>query len=156
MDGGAWWAAVHGVAKSRTRLSDLTFTFCFHALEKEMATHSSVLALRAPGTGEPGGLPSMGSHRLEHDWSDLAAAAAGHFPQDPPSLCTIMWLLCFSVDYLCYSVRPLFPAPLTRVVSPDCSLSKMKVTASLHFTSTSTSQLLPFTVLRIRTDTFYS
>ena len=76
MGGGAWWAAVHGVAKSRTRLSDLTFTFHFHALEKEMATHSSVLAWRIPGTGEPGGLPSMGSHRVGHDWSDLAAAAA--------------------------------------------------------------------------------
>ena len=62
MDGGAWWAAVHGVAKSRTRLSDFTFTFHLHALEKEMATHSSVLAWRIPGTGEPGGLPSMGSH----------------------------------------------------------------------------------------------
>ena len=62
MDGGAWWAAVHGVAKSRTRLSDFTFTFDFHALEKEMATHSSVLAWRIPGTGEPGGLPSMGLH----------------------------------------------------------------------------------------------
>jgi len=58
MDEGAWWAAVHGVAKSRTRLSDFTFTFHFHALEKEMATHSSVLAWRIPGTGEPGGLPS--------------------------------------------------------------------------------------------------
>ena len=76
MDGGAWWAAVHEVAKSRTRLSDFTFIFHFHALEKEMATHSSVLALRIPGTGEPGGLPSMGSHRVGHDWSDLAAAAA--------------------------------------------------------------------------------
>ena len=74
MDGGAWWAAVHGVAKSQTRLSDLTFTFHCHALEKEMATHSSVLAWRIPGTGEPGGLPSMGSHRVGHDWSDLAAA----------------------------------------------------------------------------------
>ena len=62
MDGGAWWAAVHGVAKSRTRLSDFTFTFHFHALEKEMATQSSVLAWRIPGTCEPGGLPSMGSH----------------------------------------------------------------------------------------------
>ena len=60
MGGGAWWAAVRGVAKSRTRLSDFTFTFHFHALEKEMATHSSVLAWRIPGTGEPGGLPSMG------------------------------------------------------------------------------------------------
>ena len=76
MDGGAWWAAVHGVAKSRTRLSDFTFTSHFHALEKEMATHSSVLAWRIPGTGEPGELPSMGSHRVGHDWSDLAAAAA--------------------------------------------------------------------------------
>ena len=65
MDGGAWWAAVHGVTKSRTRLSDFTFTFHFHALEKEIATHSSVLAWRIPGTGEPGGLPSMGSHRVE-------------------------------------------------------------------------------------------
>ena len=61
MDGEAWWAAVHGVAKSRTRLNDFTFTFHFHALEKEMATHSSVLAWRIPVTGEPGGLPSMGS-----------------------------------------------------------------------------------------------
>ena len=65
MDGGAWWAAVHGVAKSQTRLSNFTFTF--HALEKEMATHSSVLAWRIPGTGEPGGLPSLGSHRVGHD-----------------------------------------------------------------------------------------
>ena len=67
MDGGAWWAAVHGVTKSRTRLSDLTFTFHFLALEKEMATHSSVHAWRIPGTGEPGGLPSMRSHRVGHD-----------------------------------------------------------------------------------------
>ena len=67
MGGGAWWAAVHGVAKSQTRLSDVTFTFHFHALEKEMATHSSVLAWRIPGTGEPGGLPSMGSHRVGQD-----------------------------------------------------------------------------------------
>ena len=75
MEGGAWWAAVHGVAEGRTRLSDFTFTFHFHALEKKMATHSSVLSWRIPGTGEPGGLPSMGSHRVRHDWSDLAAAA---------------------------------------------------------------------------------
>ena len=67
MDGGAWKAAVHGVSEGRTRLSALTFTFHFHALEKEMATHSSVLAWRVPGTGEPGGLPSMGSHRVGHD-----------------------------------------------------------------------------------------
>ena len=74
MDGGAWWAAVHGVVRSRTQLSDFTFTFHFYALEKEMATHSSVLAWRIPETGEPGGLPSLGSHRVGHDWSNLAAA----------------------------------------------------------------------------------
>ena len=67
MDGGAWRAAVRGVARSRTRPSDFTFTFPFHALEKEMATYSSVLAWRIPGTGEPGGLPSMGLHRVGHD-----------------------------------------------------------------------------------------
>ena len=67
MHGGAWWAAVHGVEKSRTRLSDFTFIFHFHALEKGMATHSSVLAWRIPGTGEPGGLPSVGLHRVGHD-----------------------------------------------------------------------------------------
>ena len=67
MGGGAWKAAVHGVAKSGTRLSDFTFTFHFDALEKGMATHSSVLAWRIPGTGEPGGLPSVGSHRGGHD-----------------------------------------------------------------------------------------
>ena len=67
MDRGASWAAVHEVARSQTRLSNITFTFHFHALEKEMATHSSVLAWRIPGTGEPGGLPSMGSHRVGHD-----------------------------------------------------------------------------------------
>ena len=67
MDGGAWQAVVYGVSKSRTRLSDFPFIFHFHALEKEMATHSSVLAWRIPGTGDPGGLPSMGSHRVRHD-----------------------------------------------------------------------------------------
>ena len=67
MDGGAWWAAIHGVAKSRTRLSDFTFTFHFPALEKEMATHSTILAWRIPGTAEPGGLLSMGSRRVGHD-----------------------------------------------------------------------------------------
>ena len=76
MDGGTWWAAVHGVTGGQTRLSDFTFTFHFHALKKEMATLSSVLAWRIPGMGEPGGLPSMGSHRVRHDWSDLAAAAS--------------------------------------------------------------------------------
>ena len=75
MDREAWWAAVHGVTKSQTRLSNFTFTFHFHALEKEMTTHSSVLAWRIPGRAEPGGLASMGSHRVGHDRSDLAAAA---------------------------------------------------------------------------------
>ena len=73
MDGGPWWAAVHGVARV---WHDFTFTFHFHALEKEMATHSSVLAWRIPGMGKPGGLPSMRSHRVGHDWSDLAVEAA--------------------------------------------------------------------------------
>ena len=76
MDRGAWWAEVPGVARHRTRLSNFTFTFHFHALEKEMATHSSVLAWRIPGTREPGGLLSMGSHRVGHDKSGLAAATA--------------------------------------------------------------------------------
>ena len=67
MDRGVWWAAVHGVTKSRIRLSNFAFTFHLHALEKEMATHSSVLAWRIPGMGEPGGLPFMGSHRVGHD-----------------------------------------------------------------------------------------
>ena len=76
MDGGAEKAGVHGVAEGRTWLRDFPFTFHFHALEKEMAAHSSVLAWRIPGTGEPGGLLSMGLHRVGHAWSDLAAAAA--------------------------------------------------------------------------------
>ena len=83
----AWWAVVHGVAKSQTQLSDFTFTFHFHELEKEGATHSSVLAWRIPGTGEAGGLPSMGSHRVGHcvDWRDLAAAAGGSVVKNPPT-----------------------------------------------------------------------
>ena len=78
MNRGAWWAAVYGVVKSQTQLRDFTFTFHFHALEKAMAPHSSVLAWRIPGTEEPDRLPSMGSHRVGHDWSDLAAAAVLH------------------------------------------------------------------------------
>ena len=74
MDAGAWWAAVHEVTRGRTQLNDFPFTVHFHALEKEMATHSRTG--RIPGTGEPGGLPSMGPHRFGHDCSDLAAAAA--------------------------------------------------------------------------------
>ena len=87
MDGGAWWAAVHGVTKRRTRLSDFPFIFHFHALEKEMATHSRVPAWRIPGTGEPGGLPPMGSHRVGHNGSNLAAAAASIRQSQSPSVC---------------------------------------------------------------------
>ena len=76
MGGGAWWAAICGVAKSRTRLSDFTFTYHFHALEKKMATHSSVLAWRIPGTGEPGGIPSMGSHRVGQSIKGLKKKSA--------------------------------------------------------------------------------
>ena len=79
MDGRAWKAAVHGFAEGQTWLSDFIFTFHFHALEKEMATHSSVLAWRIPGMGEPGGLVSMGSHRVRHDWSDLVAHYLGQY-----------------------------------------------------------------------------
>ena len=86
----AWWATVHGVAKSRTQLSDLTFTFHFHALEKEMITHSSVLAWRIPRMGEPGGLASMGSHRVRHNWNHLAAAAAAASCKESESNC---WLI---------------------------------------------------------------
>ena len=89
-DRGAWWAAVHGVTKSRTRLSDFTFSFHFHTLEKEMATHSSVLAWRIPGMGDPGGLLSTGSHRVGHDWSNLAAAAA-YTPQKKLPLNNNWW-----------------------------------------------------------------
>ena len=83
MDGGAWKALVHGVAEGRTRLSDFTFTFHFHALEREMATHSSVLAWRIPGTGEPVGLPSMGSHGVRQDRSGLAVARGDKSRQHP-------------------------------------------------------------------------
>ena len=89
MGRGAWSAAVHGVAKNRTGLSDFTFTFHFHAVEKETATHSSVLAWRISGTGEPGGLPSMGLHRVGHDSSGLAAAAAA----------VVYFLLSFNILY---------------------------------------------------------
>ena len=100
MEGGAWKAAVHGVHEGRTRLSDLTFTFHFHALEKEMATHSSILALRIPGMGEPGGLPSMESHRVGHDWSDLAAAAAVYTMEKAmtPHSSTLAWKIPWMVE----------------------------------------------------------
>ena len=91
MDRGAWQAAVHGFMKSWTRLSDFTCTFHFHALEKEMATHSSILAWRIPRTAEPGGLLSMGSHRVGHDWSDLAAAALQWEKAMAPHSSTLAW-----------------------------------------------------------------
>ena len=100
MDRGAWWAAIHGVARSRTRLSDFIFTFHFHGLEKEMATYSSVLAWRIPGTAEPGGLPSLGSHRVWHDWSDLAAAAAALCENLSSCVCMICVHFHASILYL--------------------------------------------------------
>ena len=116
MDGGTWKAAVHGVAEGQTRLSDFTFTFYFHALAKEMATHSSVLAWRIPGTGEPGGLPSMGSHRVGHNWGDLAAAATGqlHAIYEPGFSFTVQshhwdswWILSKAcrLDFYCTNVN---------------------------------------------------
>ena len=99
MDRGAWWAAVHGVTKSWTRLKDFPFTFHFPALEKEMATHSSILAWRIPGKAEPGGLLSMGSHKGGHDWSDLAAAAAWRLELTHSSL---MSCLFFKLFFLCF------------------------------------------------------
>ena len=93
MDGGAWWAAVHGVTTSRTQLSDFIFTFHLHALEKKMATHSSVVAWRIPGTGEPGGLPSMGSQsrtRLKR----LTAAAAAYNFKSPVYFCSLHISIC--------------------------------------------------------------
>ena len=117
MDGGAWWAAVHGVAKSRTWLSDFTFTFHFHALEKEMVTHSSVLAWRIPGMGEPGGLPSMGSHRVGHDWSDLAAYSFSIF------VCKGYNQSDFSTDHLMMS--------MCKVIS--CAIGKECFLWPVHF-----------------------
>ena len=123
MDRGAWWAAVHGVTKSQTRLSDFTFTFHFHALEKEMATHSSVLAWRIPGTGEPGGLRSMVSHRVGHDRSDLAAAVP--FPN----------LMDSTVGP---HLKPLFRPP-SPPDSASCFLSTLN-----HFKSSTSSHLPGF------------
>ena len=96
-----------GPPKSRKRLSDFTFSFHFHALEKEMATHSSVLAWRIPGTGKPGGLPSMGSHRVGHDWSDLAEAATVHL-QCCASLCCIAKWFSYTYAYI-HSFSDSFP-----------------------------------------------
>ena len=116
MDGGAWWAPVHRVAKSRAWLSDFTFTVHFHALEKEMATHSSVLAWRIPGTVEPGGLPSMGLHRVGHDWSDLAAAAAA---------CTKYNIYKIQTD--CIRERNILKAKFVRIYKKHFAFTKLIV-----------------------------
>ena len=105
MDRGAWKPAVHGVVKSRTRLSDFTSTSYFRALEKEMATHTSVLAWRIPGTGEPDGLASMGSHRVGHDCNDLAAAAAA-MTYNVEHLFICLFSICISSLMWCL-LRPL-------------------------------------------------
>ena len=105
------WAAVHGVAESCTWLSDFTFTFHFHALEKEMATHSSALAWRILGMVEPGGLPSMGLQRVGYDWSDLAAAVVHDIRITPPpqrlgrDLCTLTYNLCLGIEKRAEYVR---------------------------------------------------
>ena len=154
MDGGAWWAAVHGVTEGQTWLSDFTFSFHFHALEKEMATHSSVVAWRISGMGEPGGLPSMGSHRVGHDWSDLAAAAAVAF-------CN-MSLIKFSSIQLFSHVRllatpwtavrqaslsitnsqsPRKPCPLSRWCYPTISSSVIPVSCPQSFPASGSFQM---------------
>ena len=107
MDRGGWWAAVHAVTKSWTGLSDFTFTFHSHALEKEMATHSSILAWRIPGTEEPSGLPSMGLHRVGHDWSDLAAAAVCSWNHCTPPVHIPCSLSCSPVPNPSLRVTPL-------------------------------------------------
>ena len=109
MDGGAWKAAVHGVAEGRTRLSNCTFTFHFHALEKEMATHSSVLAWRTPGMGKPVGLPSMGSHRVGHNWSDLVVVVAWDLKWNLLiSFCSFFITNAFAYLFLCLLVFSVF------------------------------------------------
>ena len=118
MDGGVWWAAVHGVAKSRTRLSDFIFIFHFHVLEKEMAPNSSTLAWKIPWMEEPGGLPSMGSHRVRHNWSDLAAAAATFkYPWTSQSCTIFIVFTMVQITIIFHLVVPTFtPAQLLSIV----------------------------------------
>ena len=122
---GAWWAAVHGVAKSQTRLSDFTFTLHFHALEKDMATHPSVLTWRIPGTEEPGGLPSVGSHRVGHDWNYLAAAYMGVYMYP---ISSVQFSLSVVIDCLwsheMQHARPPWPTPTPGVYPNSYSLSQ--------------------------------
>ena len=132
MDGGAWWAAVHGIVKSRTRLSD--FTFHFHALEKEMATHSSVLAWRIPGAAEPGGLPSMGSHRVGHDWSDAAAAAAAAAEAS---------LMCWLCEWLVAACSIVLSNILTALISDDECLFTCLLVICMCFWENVFSEPLP-------------
>ena len=131
MDGGAWWAALHGVAKSWTRLSDFTFTFHFQALEKEMATHSSVLAWRIPGTGEPGGLPSMGSHRVGHDWSGLAQHLY-MYPSPPFSYLRGRCALPAVPDRI-FAVQLLGGVPLSTTLRTAACPAALSITVSLSF-----------------------
>ena len=136
MDGGAWKAAVHGVAEGPTRLSDFTFTFHFHALEKEMATHSSVLAWRIPRTREPGGLPSMGSHGVGHDWSNLTVAAETQV--------LASWYFCHTLHltYTAWSKRTHIPAHKQKDGARAVWSLSLKTfpNTCLHFLSHSNSQ----------------
>ena len=140
MDGGAWSAAVRGVSNSWTRLRDFTFTFHFHALEKKMATHSSVLAWRIPGTGEPGGLPFVGSHRVRHDWSDLAAAAVRYSKN---------WKENASADKI--KLRT-----WSRHIRPFIILHQTQTHPSIHLPSSQTESLaVPQHVVTVYTSTQY-
>ena len=133
MDGGAWYAAVHGVAKSQTWLSDFPFTFHFHALGKEMATHSSVLAWRIPGTVGPDGLPSMGSHRVRHDWIDLAAAAA----------CPLSWWCHRTISS---SVAPLFSCPQSFPDSGSFPVSHLFASGAQSIGTSVSASVLPMNI----------
>jgi len=146
MDGGAWWATVHGVAKSQTRLSDFTFTFHFHALEKEMATHSSVLAWRTPGTVEPGGLPSMGSHRVRHDWSDLAYTHTHtHTHTHTYTHTHIQWILYCSIDKSCLTLcNPKDSSTPARLPCPSLSPWAYSYLLSQWCHPTISSSVAPF------------
>ena len=126
MGRGAWWAAVHGVTKSQTWLSDFTLFSHFYALEKEMATHSSVLAWRIPGTGKPGGLLSMGSHRIGHDWSDSAVAAADH------GMSLLKYIVEFDLLKFCLENLNLWPSEIL-IYSFHFSLSDQGNAGLIHW-----------------------
>jgi len=135
MDGGVWWATVHGVAKGQAQLSDFTFTFHFHALEKEMATHSSILAWRIPGTEEPSGLPSTGLHRVGHDWSDLAAAAAPlKFKLNSNSYLYCLLNICTAEYLINISSKLTCPKPNFIFITSSSNLSALR-TWQLYFCS---------------------